>query len=75
MSGKWEIGAATSPNGLDFTKHADNPMIQLGAGGTWDDYYIYTPCVIHCEYKYYVYYSAFDGAVCRIGLATSLTGV
>src|SRR5260370_39560301 len=30
------IGYATSPDGITWTKYSSNPILSLGASGTWD---------------------------------------
>jgi len=31
-----QIGLATSPDGLNWTRHPDNPVLRLGPAGAWD---------------------------------------
>jgi predicted GH43/DUF377 family glycosyl hydrolase len=69
------IGLATSLDGITWTKHVSNPVLNLGAGGTWDDVRAYIPTVLYRNNKWYMYYSGFDGAGYRTGLATSLDGI
>ena len=33
----WDIGYATSPDGLDWTKDEGNPVLARGGSGAWDD--------------------------------------
>ena len=35
---KWRIGYATSPDGSNWTKYDNNPVLKWGAAGDWDDY-------------------------------------
>jgi predicted GH43/DUF377 family glycosyl hydrolase len=69
------IGLATSPDGITWTKHPNNPILNLGAGGTWDDVSLYTTSVLYRNNKWYMYYSGHDGVNHRIGLATSPDGI
>lgn len=32
-----QIGLATSPDGVNWTRHPDNPILRLGPAGSWDD--------------------------------------
>lgn len=68
-------GLATSLDGITWTKHPSNPVLDVGAGGTWDDSYVHPLIVIYRNHKVYMYYGGHDGTYLRIGLATSLTGV
>ena len=70
------IGTATSSNGLTWTKYGSNPVITIGAVGTFDALHVNDPCVVKAGSTYYLWYSAAhppnDG---QIGLATSSDGV
>ena len=54
------IGYATSPNGMDWTKDTtNNPVLDVGLPGEWDDTKVFCPSVI------------FDGTpITTLGLAT-----
>lgn len=52
--GNQGIGHATSPNGVDWTRDPDNPLIHKDDGVAWRDVRTYTPSVLHSA-------SAFDG--------------
>ncbi len=32
-----QMGLATSPDGIHWTKHPDNPVLKIGEAGAWDD--------------------------------------
>ncbi len=32
-----QIGLATSPDGVNWTRHPENPVLRLGPAGSWDD--------------------------------------
>lgn len=69
----WAIGLAM--NSLDkivseYTKFYANPILERGAGGQWDDDYIFPNSLMAFEGKFYLYYGAGDGANHRIGVAT-----
>ena len=72
------IGLATSTDGINWTKYADNPVLDLGVPVSWDDYQVYNPCVLKVSDRYYMWYA---GATAedkkwhvKIGLATSEDG-
>jgi uncharacterized repeat protein (TIGR01451 family) len=69
------IGYATSSDGILWTKYADNPVLDIGAGGSWEDEDIAKPTVIKFKNSYHLWYSGFDGSVSRIGYATSSDGM
>lgn len=71
----WRIGYATSPDGLAWSKYPNNPVLDLGSPGQWDNRHIAHPSVI-CEGSLYkMWYTGSDGSNWRIGYATSLDGV
>ena len=42
----WQIGLATSKDGLQWKKHPNNPVLRVGAVGKWDDKHLTAPFVI-----------------------------
>jgi predicted GH43/DUF377 family glycosyl hydrolase len=73
-NGTRQIGYATSPDGITWTKFAGNPVVTPGASGAWDEQSVCEPNVVHVGDTYYMYYSRCSGAG-GIGLATSADGV
>lgn len=71
------IGYATSHNGLDLTKHPNNPVLSSGAPGSWDDNGVYNPHVIKGEGTYKMWYTGYSSTdtVFQIGYATSSDGI
>ncbi|MEK7812542.1 MAG: hypothetical protein AAB296_02190, partial [Candidatus Desantisbacteria bacterium] len=69
------IGYATSTNGVDWNKYAGNPVLDLGAGGDFDDTGVSSPVVLYDGSLYYMWYTGYDGVHTRIGYATSIDGV
>lgn len=71
------IGLATSPWGFryagtdEFFKSPLNPVLDLGASGTWDDNLIGHPSLMMVDDKFYLWYMGFDGTANshKIGLA------
>jgi hypothetical protein len=71
----YRIGYATSADGIVWVKHPGNPVLDIGAGGTWDDYYVSEPTVFFDGTKYQMWYGGYDGLNERIGYATSADGI
>jgi len=77
------IGYATSPDGITWTKYPNNPVVSLGAPGTWDDMWVGVPAVIKRDNHFEIWYSALSEAdlindrydTIRIGYATSYDGI
>ncbi|MFA5795456.1 MAG: DUF2341 domain-containing protein, partial [Candidatus Brocadiia bacterium] len=63
------LGYAYSDNGIDWVKYASNPVLNLGASGTWDDYHTYKCYVIRDDGTYKMWYSGYDNPTWRIGYA------
>lgn len=51
------------------------PVLARGAAGTWDDVDLLNPSVVKFKGKLFNYYSAYDGALWRTGVATSDDGI
>ena len=72
----YRIGQATSPDGIDWLKDSlNNPVLDVGLPGSWDDIYVYAPCVILVDSTFHMWYDGNDGSKERIGHATSPDGV
>ena len=54
-----------------WEKYPDNPVLDLGANGTWEDYHVDGPTVFFDGAEYQMWYSGDDGSNTRIGYATS----
>lgn len=65
------IGYATSPNGVDWTKYANNPVL-IGSADSWDSAILTSPAVIKNGNTYLMWYT---GLGPEIGLATSPDGI
>ena len=74
-------GYATSDDGVNWTKHVDNPVILLGESGTFYDTWIMGTSVLHYDDKYHLYFTGWDGTstnpwkYMRTGYATSEDGI
>jgi predicted GH43/DUF377 family glycosyl hydrolase len=66
----YAIGLATSPNGVDWTKHPSNPVLTKGSPGSWDQNSVTSIAMFTAGGKYYLLYGG--GPFTGIGLATSL---
>jgi len=71
------IGHATSPNGIDWTKHGTMPVLSRGNFGDWDQDGIGMACVIKDGSGYSMWYTGVDysGLEASIGYATSPDGI
>jgi hypothetical protein len=69
------IGHATSLNGIDWTKDANNPVLDVGSTGSWDDFHVWTPAVVFDNTIYQMWYTGYDGSKGQIGYATSMDGI
>jgi hypothetical protein len=69
-------GYATSIDGINWTKqNSGNPVMNLGAAGTWDDNYAMVGSVIKDGDTYRMWYSGNDHANSQTGYATSSDGI
>ncbi len=79
----YQIGYATSSDGIHWTKYADNPVLAPGPSGTWDDLYVHLPTVIRNGSSYIMYYRGSSTKTTvtslkvesSLGMATSSDGV
>jgi hypothetical protein len=77
---KRRIGYATSPNGINWTKHP-TPVLGLGSAGSFDDYFVTEPRVFNLgNGQYRMYYGAVRQSqqgigVYRLMTATSSDGI
>ena len=69
------IGYATSPDGINWQKYSGNPVLDLGAPGTWEDNYAFMPSVIYFNGQFHMIYQGNDSDNNRIGHATSPDGI
>jgi len=59
----------------EWIKASENPMLDIGLPGSWDDFYAYEPAVIYDGVTYHMWYSGHNGLNARIGYATSPDGI
>ncbi len=74
-AGTAQIGYATSPDGVEWTKHAGTPVLQAG-GADWEAPGVYRPAVVFDGTTYRMWYTgAGSDGIHRVGFATSSDGV
>jgi len=66
-----QIGLAESTDGINWTKHNDNPLLSPGSSGSWDQKMIGQPSVLYDGVNYRMWYGGYNGTIWRIGYATS----
>jgi predicted GH43/DUF377 family glycosyl hydrolase len=72
----WEIGYATSPDGINWTKYSGNPVFTPGVSGSWDDKYVHRPIIVTTGSSYTMYYRGENSKqVAQVGIATSTDGI
>jgi predicted GH43/DUF377 family glycosyl hydrolase len=72
----FHIGYATSTDGINWEKDTlNNPVLDVGPPGSWDDARVIIPSVLHHDTVYHMWYSGNDGTTSRIGYATSTDGI
>ncbi|MBN1936509.1 MAG: serine hydrolase [Anaerolineae bacterium] len=69
--GTWRIGYATSPDGIAWTRGAENPIVDLGMESSWKSKVASEPNVIFDGQLYRLYHSGYDGDLYRVGLVTA----
>ncbi len=67
----WRIGYATSSDGVTWARSGSNPVVDLGANGTWDDANTYDLAIAIDGTSYKMWYTGSDGTNNRIGYATA----
>lgn len=72
QNSNWDIGLATSPDGINWTKYSGNPILY---GTTGWEYQIVPSAVVKINDTYYLYYYGRNYPEYKIGLATSTDGI
>jgi hypothetical protein len=75
--GAARIGYATSPDGLTWTKHASNPVLDVGPPGAFDDEQVAESRIVKLGSGYRMYYTGANANSKRksLGMATSADGI
>lgn len=71
----WQIGLAWSPDRVTWYKYPGNPVFTQGKFGDWDGQGVRDPMVVFDGTEFKMYYTGYDGAETRIGMATSPDGL
>ena len=76
-SQKYKVGHAVSPDGLTWTKDANNPVFEGGTTGSWDQDYVLCGDIILLNDTLHMWYTGYKGSMDNsgIGHATSVDGV
>jgi predicted GH43/DUF377 family glycosyl hydrolase len=72
----WQIGLATSPDGVTWTKYSGNPVLTVGPSGAWDQKHVGIPYVLYDGTQYRMWYQGQDSSNHHhTGYATSVDGI
>ncbi|MCK5559735.1 MAG: PKD domain-containing protein, partial [Thermoplasmata archaeon] len=71
IAGGYRINHVTSTDGINWINYTNNPVLQKGASGAWDDAHVGASEIIFKDKQYYMYYAGSDGTNQQIGLAKS----
>lgn len=70
------IGAATSPDGVHWTKRSDNPIFSADPSAAWERHKVTAAQIFPYNGRFYMFYIGFENEhLARIGLARSDDGV
>jgi len=73
------IGYATSPDGINWTKDSNNPVMDVGPAGAWDAHWVYMGNVLVIDSIFHMWYTGHTGQEMsknyQIGHATSPDGI
>lgn len=71
-----QVGLATSPDGINWTKYSGNPIVAVGASGSWDATGVRVPMVWkEGTTDYRMIYTGAGTTSGQIGYATSADGI
>jgi predicted GH43/DUF377 family glycosyl hydrolase len=73
----YRSGLATSDDGIDWTKYAGNPVLDIGESGQWDDNMVIISSVVFEGSIYKAWYCGRKSStgIWRVGYATSADGI
>ena len=58
---EWNIGYAFSGDGITWQRDTvNNPVLEVGSAGSWDDYAVTIPFVHRIDSTYYMFFKSFD---------------
>ena len=64
------IGMATSTDCINWTRYPQNPVLDVGTAGSWDERGPFVPSVFFKDNTWMMYYLSGDNPNETIGLAT-----
>lgn len=70
-----QIGYATSPDGVTWTKYTQNPVMAFGGAGSWESAGVFPCTVLNEDGEYRMWYAGWDGLHVQVGFATSPDGL
>lgn len=73
-SGAHQIGLATSPDALNWTKYPGNPVLTPGPAA-WDNHSVRVPMVWKEGPDYHMIYTGYNGSSYQVGYAYSSDGI
>jgi predicted GH43/DUF377 family glycosyl hydrolase len=71
---EYDIGHATSADGVTWEMDPANPVLTRGAEDDWDDGALFGVAMVHDGSGFRMWYAGCDGEYCRTGLASSPDG-
>jgi len=75
-TGMPRLGLATSADGITWTKYPQNPVLELGQPGSWNEYRSHNASVLKRDGLYYLWFSGSNAnSEVGIGLAYSSDGI
>lgn len=71
----WQVGIATSPDGVTWARYEGNPVITLGEPGEWDQSKAGWADMVYADGAFHMMYTGHDDVTVQIGAATSGDGL
>jgi len=65
----WRIGVATGTSLENLTKYTNNPILDIGSPGDWDDTGVFNPSLLKYGGKYYLFFGGWKEGIKKIGVA------
>ncbi len=74
LGSDFQIGHATSADGVEWTMDPANPLLTPGDDGEWNSVDVGFPAVLHDESGFRMWFTGCDESSCGVGYATSADG-
>ena len=72
----FQMGLATSNDGINWKRHSSNPILRLGKKGDFDELSIFEPSILFKDGEYWLWYAGMSNKLqVSFGLAKSKDGV